>query len=218
MRKIVTVTFVMLIAAATVVGQAVRDRNVIPVSVNLNQVLRMTVTNGGNIEFVFNTIDEYKEGISGDVSTTGLGANDGATEDIYKTDFNVASSTRWLINYGAERDALYGTDVPANSIGLDNVGFSIEENGTHEWGTELRSVLTSDGADIVALAQYPVLLIDDNDNLAAANAGEASDNDFTISWRVGTAEGTMNAAYLIEQSPEPDRYTVNVLFDLATDY
>ena len=52
-------------------------------------------------------------------------------------------------------------------------------------------------------------------------AGDATDNAFTIDWRCGTTEAgatvNMNAVYLIEQSPEPDRYTVNILFDLATD-
>ena len=56
-----------------------------------------------------------------------------------------------------------------------------------------------------------------------ANAGDAADNAFTLNWRCGTAEqGTvvpMNAVKLIDQnpSPAPDRYVVNVLFDLAID-
>ena len=49
-------------------AQAVRDRNVIPVAVNLNQVLRMSIYDGGNIEFVFNTIDDYRDGLSGDAA------------------------------------------------------------------------------------------------------------------------------------------------------
>jgi hypothetical protein len=61
-----------LFGGMTVFGQAVKDRNVIPVAVNLNQVLRMTVTNGGNIEFVFNTINDYKNGLS--AATVGASA------------------------------------------------------------------------------------------------------------------------------------------------
>ena len=66
---------VMMIAGLLAIGlvgfsQAVKDRQVIPVAVNLNQVLRMTITNGGNIEFVFNSIDDYRDGLSGDAVTS----------------------------------------------------------------------------------------------------------------------------------------------------
>ncbi|RLD41316.1 MAG: hypothetical protein DRI86_13630, partial [Bacteroidetes bacterium] len=73
-------------------GQAVRDRNVIPVAVNLNQVLRMTINNGGNIEFNFNTIDQYKTGISGDQATSSS-AGTATSNPMYVTDFVIASST-----------------------------------------------------------------------------------------------------------------------------
>lgn len=63
MRKI-SLAAVLLVCSFAAFGQAVKDRNVIPVAVSLNQVLRMTITNGGNIEFVFNTIEDYKNGIS----------------------------------------------------------------------------------------------------------------------------------------------------------
>ena len=52
---------------------------------------------------------------------------------------------------------------------------------------------------------------------AAANAGDATDNAFTMTWRCGTAEGTgtpMNTDKLIEQGLAPDRYVTNVLFNL----
>ena len=38
-----------------------------------------------------------------------------------------------------------------------------------------------------------------------------------MTWRVGTAEGDMNAIKLIEQSATPDRYVTNVLFNLVAD-
>ena len=70
MKKNLTVLLAALLMGGTAFGQAVSDRNIIPVAVNLNQVLRMNINNGGNIEFMFNTIDEYKLGISGDAGTS----------------------------------------------------------------------------------------------------------------------------------------------------
>lgn len=237
MRKKSLFGIAFLLLGTTVFSQAVRDRNVIPVAINLNQVLRMTITNGGNIEFSFNTIDAYKSGISGDVATTtadvAAPSNLAATEGMYQTDFTVASSTRWLINYGADQATFLGTDNPANTLALDNVGFAIQNNGTHTFegagnakgttgGAALFSTSTNNASEVAALEAYPVAIIEDNDDATSANAGDATDNDFSFLWRCGTLEGTttpMNTAALIDQqpSPTPDRYVVNVIFELAID-
>lgn len=218
MKRNLTVLLAALLMGATAFGQAVSDRNIIPVAVNLNQVLRMTITNGGNIEFVFNTIDEYKDGISG-----------AASADMYQTDFTVASSTAWLLTYGAEQTTFIGTDNPTNTLELDNVGFTLSSTGSHTFdpglakatngANELWSGPTVGATEPAALEGYGVVLIEDNDG-TEANAGDVADNSFSLVWRCGTIEGTttqMNAVSLLEQSVTPDRYVANVIFDLAID-
>ena len=222
MRKI-SFLVAILVCSVSAFSQAVKDRNVIPVAVSLNQVLRMTITNGGNIEFVFNTIDEYKNGISAEAGNPGDG--------MYKTDFSVSSSTRWALTYGAESATFLGTDNPANNLDLDNVGFTITNNGVNTFEepgngkgitstASLFSVPTANADEVSALETYPTVLIEDN-NTVNANAGDAVDNLFTINWRCGTIEQgsvvPMNDVPLIDQnpSPTPDRYVVNVLFDLS---
>lgn len=224
MKKI-SFLVVMMLCGLTTFAQAVKDRNVIPVAVSLNQVLRMTVTNGGNIEFVFNTINDYKNGISS------LAGNPG--DGMYKTDFTVSSSTRWNLTYGAEQATFLGTDDPSRLLALDNVGYSITNNGLNVFegaslaknqtpGASLYSVPTNNASEVAALQAYPVVLIEDNDN-TDANAGDIADNSFTLNWRCGTVEVNpttpMNAIAIIDQSPSPapDRYVVNVLFDLSID-
>jgi len=232
MKKIFMVTFALFLFAVIGFSQAIKDRNVIPVAVNLNQVLRMTITNGGNIEFVFNTIDDYKNGLSGDQATSGS-ANPATSEPFYRTDFTVASSTRWAITYGSEEATFIGTDNPANTLDLTNVGYAIVNNGAHVFeagvakattaGSELWSTPTVGATEVAALEAYPTLLIEDNDDATDANAGDATDNSFTLIWRCGTTEAgsavPMNAQYLIDQqpSPTPDRYVSNVIFELAVD-
>lgn len=230
MRKS-TLLAIMLFVGLTAFSQAVKDRNVIPVAVNLNQVLRMSITNGGNIEFVFNTIDDYKNGLSSEAASAA--ANPAASMDFYTTDFTIASSSRWELTYGAEEATFIGTDDPTNvAFTLDNVGFSITNTGLNLFNATtvipngaapqaLCSIPTDNGLEITALQAYPVTLIEDA-NGAIANAGDAADNSFTLNWRCGTAEDAgavnpMNAVKLIDQnpSPAPDRYVVNVLFELA---
>jgi hypothetical protein len=228
MRKVNFVA-IMLFCGIAAFSQAVKDRNVIPVAVSLNQVLRMTITNGGNVEFVFNTIDDYKKGLSSEIAS--VAQNPLASQAMYKTDFTVSSSTRWSLTYGAEEATFLGTDNPSTTFKLDNVGFKITNNGLNTFegagkakgataGAALFSTPTDNGNEVAALQTYPVILIDDNAT-TTANAGDSKDNSFTLNWRCGTAEAgkivPMNAIKLIDQkpSPAPDRYVVNVLFDLS---
>lgn len=233
MRKL-SFLAILLISGVTAFGQAVKDRNVIPVAVSLNQVLRMTITNGGNIEFVFNSIEDYKKGLSS--QAVSASANPASSLGFYKTDFTVSSSTRWQLSYGAEEPTFLGTDNPSVTFPLNNVGFTITNNGVNTFeaagsplGTtptaSLFSAATANATQVTALQVYPGVapLIEDN-NTINANAGDAADNSFTLNWRAGTAEvnalvpaNSMNAVKIIDQnpSPAPDRYVVNVLFDLA---
>jgi hypothetical protein len=78
-------------------SQAVKDSQVIPVAVNLNQDLRMTITNGGNIEFVLNTIDDYRDGLSADAAPSGsatfIGAdNPGNTLALNNVGFTIVNA------------------------------------------------------------------------------------------------------------------------------
>ena len=216
--------FVLGLLAISIVSysQAVKDRQVIPVAVNLNQVLRMTIVNGGNIEFTFNSIDDYEFGLSGAAGNPG--------DNFYITDFTVASSTRWELTYGSEQATFIGTDNPANLLALDNVCYTLEATGGHNFdaalGTdptaELWSVPTLGGTVVAGLIVYPQVLITDN-TVAAANAGSGVDNEFQIVWRCGTAEDDatatppMNDTDILNQdpSPDPDRYVTNVIFELA---
>ena len=218
MKKLTYLVAGFLLWGSAANAQAVRDRNVIPVAVNLNQVLRMTITNGGNIEFTFNSIDDYRDGLSGDAATSSS-ANPATSDPMYVTDFTIASSTRWELSYGSEEATFIGTDNPANTLALDNVGFNLASNGTHTLGAanEITSAPTTNGTVIADLDVFPTVLMTDAGN-ASANAGDATDNSFTITWRCGTVEGDMNATSLLDQnpSPTPDRYITNVLFELAS--
>ena len=214
MKKLLLTIFVFGIISSGI-SQAVSDRNTVPVAVNLNRVLRMSVNTGGNIEFTFNTIDDYKNGLSGDAATS-TSANPATSNPMYLTTFTVAASTKWTLQYGAEEGTFIGVDNPASTLALNNVGFNLASTGTHVFGTELVSAPTTNGGVIADLDVYPTALIADGAN-AAANAGDATDNAFTMTWRVGTSEGDMFATKLIEQSITPDRYVTNVLFNLVAD-
>lgn len=209
MKKAIYASCLCMIISVAGMAQPVSDRAVIPVAITLNQILRLHVTDGGNIEFVFNTIDDYKTGISNSA--------------FYDTDVVIAASANWSLDFGAEAATMTGTDDPTNTLLINNVGFIVGWTGTNTCcaaGSEVVMGATYANANATAngLALFPATLLTWGAVAATTNGGDILENAFTLNWEAGTAVagGTtaMNATTLLVQSPDPDRYVVNVLLDL----
>ena len=210
MKKILYTAVAVMLIGQVAMAQPVSDRAVIPVAVTLNQILRLHVTNGGNVEFVFNTIAQYKNGIG--------------NSDFYDTDVEVASSTPWEMVLGAEDATFLGTDSLTNSMALNNVGYSLVYTGVGMTCCASANDLFDPGvaAGVFALtnglAPYtlggPVILTSGT----AQNGGDVNENSFTINWVCGTGAigGTtpMTTVTLLDQDINPDRYVTNVLLDI----
>ncbi|MBI4930286.1 MAG: hypothetical protein HY841_05955 [Bacteroidetes bacterium] len=227
MKKTILASCIAMIIAGSAMAQPVSDRAVIPLGVTLVQILRIHVTNGGNIEFVFNDIEDYKNGIT---NAQGNG--------FYDSDVQIASSTEWQLDMGAEDANLIGTDDPTNAthiMALDNVGF------TCDWGTiAANNTCCSAILDVDRTGAY-------TDNISAlgvpnipngllqyagvgtvilftsgtGNGGDVADNNFTINWECGTtpavsANSPMSAINLLDQNIPPDRYVTNVFLELTS--
>jgi len=187
----------MLLLSQVGFGQAVNDQAIIPVSVTLNSILRLTVVSGGNIDFVVNTIDQYTSGI-----------NAGGGDARYHTKFTVSASQDFDVTIRAEDASFLGQDNAANTMPLNNVGLSIDDSdaggvaGTN-WDLAVGVLaLTNAAQDIVI-------------GIANAAAGDAAQNNFTIQWQLGTMQGAMNGSSLLAQSLTPDRYITNVFLELV---
>jgi len=194
MRKLFF-TLALAVLSQVSFGQAVNDQAIIPVSVTLNSILRLTVVSGGNIDFVVNTIDQYTNGINN------LGA-----DTRWQTNFTVSSSQDFDVTLAAEDATLMGQDDPANTMPLDNIGFDLTASGGvigTNWALP---------AAVLPLAQASQFIVT---GVVGASAGDATQNNFIIQWRLGTSEGTMNGATLLAQSLTPDRYITNVFLELV---
>ncbi len=201
MKKLTFLLAGLILYAGTSFAQ-IDDRAVIPVAVTLNSILRLNVTSGGNIEFNFNTLDDYQNGI--------------ATSAAYQTKFNVASSVNWDVVMYSENANLIGTDIieaggnTANTMALNNIGFHVTSDGTIE---EDLIFASDDSANPVPLTNDPSeILVGYNGTVS--NAGDIFQNSFTIHWRCGTGEGTMNTASILNQAIAADRYATNVFLVL----
>lgn len=190
----------MLLFAQFSIGQ-VSDNAVIPVSVTLNSILRLTVVSGGNIQFVVNTIEDYMFGIPNSAR--------------YTTRFNVASSRDFDVLIYSESSTFSGMDydatettpgVPIGSTGfpITNVGFLVDPSaGTATFTTNNNATVLP-----LAVATTPIL--------EGVSGGSSVVNIFDIQWELGTAAvlGGGNPS-LLEQNIAPDTYVGNVFINIV---
>ena len=98
----------------------------------------------------------------------------------------------------------------------DNIGLWVESTGNNAIGTEVSCAYTA-FATPMALPNVATMLIE---NLAG-NAGNATDNAFTIHWEVGTMQGPMNATNMLDHVAAGDfvidTYNTTAVLTLQAD-
>ncbi|TVQ18541.1 MAG: hypothetical protein EA361_01325 [Bacteroidetes bacterium] len=196
MKKLTFLFAGLFLMANVASSQGIDDRAVIPVAVTLNSILRLNVVSGGNIEFNFNTLADYTNGID--------------NSEAYDTQFNVASSVDWEVVMYSEEEDLVGTDMADGSsvMPLDNIGYRISHTGS---GVTADLYVIPSLSSTAALSNNEVAIIENG----GTNAGDVGQNAFTIHWRCGTAgDGDMNPQSILEQNLSADRYATNVFLTL----
>ena len=189
-------------------SQAVNDRAVVPVSVTLNSILRLNIESGGNVEFNFNTLEQYQNGING------LGS-----DDQYSTQISVASSVNWELDFGAEDGSLISTDDTSStggSMALDYILYQVTLTGSGDPGNYFIYSSTGESGP-QALHQFgsgaPIIQND------GTNAGDVNKNAFRIDWACGvptSVEGN-SAGNLMGSALTGGRYSTNVFFVLQPE-
>ncbi len=192
MKKLTILLTAVLFSVTAAFSQPVSDHGVIPIGVTLNSILRLNITSGGNIEFIVSTIDQYTNGI--------------ANANRYDTHFTVASSVDFNVTLTPDQDDFVGVGDAANTLGLDNLGFTTVSEGSGgatNWALAPLSVFTD--------ASTPVAIVT---SVANNGAGDVGQNAFVINWEFGTTTAPMTTNTLLSQSIPADRYVINVLVDL----
>jgi hypothetical protein len=196
MKKL-TLLFASLGIAFLSYAQPVADNAVIPVSVNLNSILRLNVTSGGNIEFTFSNIEQY---------TNGLG-----NTDRYDTHFTVASSVDFDVTLSTEDATFIGADDPNNTMALNFVAYEIvaRVGATGVDGTNWNLIGTAGTVeDLTQTPGSPIV-----QSLTGFGAGDVNQNAFVINWECGTSD--TGGGSLLTASLPADRYTTNVYLVLS---
>lgn len=168
-------TFILVIAILTQVGTLfAQDTEQVTFEAILAEVLNLNVTGGGAQTVTFDTPDRYNLGV----------------DDVGQTTITIESTTDWNLAVSAANLV----DGAGASIPINNVGIWLAATGAHTIGGEVSSSFTSlaTSCGITVAAQT---IIDNN----GSNAGDATDNAFTINWTMGTMQGTMNPASIFDQ-------------------
>jgi hypothetical protein len=213
MKKVLLGFMVITLLGLNVNAQPVADNAVIPMGITLSSVLRLNVVSGGNIEFVFASVNDFQNGLAG---------------DMYRTNLTVESSTDWGLS-------LYASDFSgsAGTFGVGIVDYGIEDNGSTnvivdaDPGPGTKNILSNVGAlyagpgsgDFVQLTNGAFLALQEAGD---GNDGVAADNDFFIRWRCGVGPTSVitpngSGATLINDwvGTGPGRSTTNILITLS---
>ncbi len=184
MKKLTTLILAIGIGFSSF-SQAINDNAVIPVSVTLNSIMRLQVISGGNIEFLFSTIDSYSTGI--------------ATSARYQTNFTVASSVNFDVTVNLEDATGFIGEATGTTMPLSAVEFLLTEvSGA---GT---STLTHTPAQ-AAVADAEAII-----TAGAANNGGVP-HEFSLAWQCGVGVGNT----MTDHNLDADRYSNNVFLTLT---
>jgi len=180
MKKFVLL-FGLLFALQTAIMAQVTVQNVI-FNAHLISTFNLNLLTGGTQEITFNSALDYNNGV-----VDGIGILPGFTE------ISVEATENWYITIECPDFVGYAGPNGAGTgvIPSENVGVTITEDGAH--GLATGEVMYDAGnPDPQGLYNAPA------QNLiwlgANPNAGDVTDNAFTLHWQMGTQLGTMYAA------------------------
>jgi len=162
-----------------------------------NPSLEINIVTGHSVQFIFDEIDEYKNGI----------INGGQSTFV-----RIGAISNWSLLFKADQTMFYGDINPGNQMELNNVGLMVISTGTN----------LDNGTNIVNYAKNVPLALNDTDvtlmtNGSMSNKGYGIKNAFTLNWEMGSKRGNMNNLSLLQQMINEDNYTLNIILTLQAN-
>ncbi len=163
-----------------------------------NPSLIINIVSGYSVNFVFDEMSEYKNGI----------LNGGQSTFI-----RIGAIMDWQLQFSADQTIFYGENNPANQMELNNVGVVIISTGTN----------LDNGTNIINYAKTAPIALDNNDVILLdkgtnTNKGYGIRNAFTLNWEMGTQRGNMNNESILDQMIATDTYTLNIILTLSPSF
>ena len=194
MKKVFTLITLALISVVSFaaddqdpfIPEGVEKSEVITLTARLHTTMSLDMDNEG-IVFDFVTLDEYRNGL-------------GAYEGNYASPGIIKSTANWDLSYRALANFTH-TDG-STTMPLDNVGLTAKFTGKNK--------IKNYSDDPLALSQKRTKILGHNG--LDSNAGDETDNAFTIYWEMGTMKGDMNEESIFKQDLKKGEYNTVVEF------
>ena len=167
--------------------EGVEKSEVVTLTAKLNTTMSLDIDNSP-VLFNFVTLDEFRKGM-------------GKYEGEYSSKGTISSTANWNLSYRAT-GAFTHTDG-VTTMPLDNVGLSAKFTGKNH----VKNNAT--GTPLPLTESRTTILGHDGHQ---SNAGDETDNAFTIYWEMGTKKGNMNNKSIFEQDLKKGEYNTKVEF------
>jgi hypothetical protein len=185
MKKLVLLLGLVFALQAAMMAQDT-DGN-ITFNAHLNQAFNLIIVNGDVQEITFATAADYNLGV-----IEGVGILPGTSL------INIEATEDWDLTIECPDFLPFGATPGTGVIPIDNLGYEITENGAHGlvggeviYNTPDPTALTNATAPLISMG-------------ANSNAGDITDNAFTLHWQMGTMLGDMHATSMFDQMAAGD--------------
>jgi hypothetical protein len=204
MKKMIFLFTVLLVISTQ--SKIFAQSDVVNFTAILNELLDITVEDGQNQIATFTTSDDYNLGVWG-----GNGISTGVSVVTMES----------LGNWNVQIDALDFTDG-SQTIPIENLGVWVQATGAHQNNAEVLFTCT-DANTAQGITNTPTNFIIYNP-AGVGNGGDATDNEFTLNWRMGTMDqgnptqtmlNTSMFAQILANDFGPGTYTTVVNLTIA---
>jgi hypothetical protein len=187
MKKLVLLFGMLFALQAALMAQQTTGN--ITFNAHLNQTFNLIIVNGDVQEITFATAADYNNGV-----VAGVGILPGSSL------INIEATEDWDLTIECPDFLPFGANGGTGVIPIDNLGYEITENGAHGLATNEVTYLAGN-PDPVALTNAPAPCISMN---TVSDAGDATDNAFTLTWQMGTMLGDMHGTSMFDQMAAGD--------------
>jgi len=199
MKTLKTLSVILAVAILSMASVSsfaqVDDTETVTVTAILSTSLNLAVAGGGAVSFTFDEVSEYYDGIGDDLLT-----NHNVT---------ITSTANWKLAVKASGDFTDGT----NTIHLDQLGLHTAYAGARADQASRTDIAPSVAAPLVPTTSDQIMLT--NALMTETNAGQGTDNVYTIYYEMGTKETGMNQTDMLEQDYEKSTYVTTLTYTLT---
>ena len=185
MKKLVILLGLMLALQAAMMAQVTTGN--ITFNAHLNQTFNLIIVNGNVQEITFANAADYNNCV-----IEGVGILPGTSL------INIEATQDWDLTIACPNFTGFGPTPGTGVIPIDNLGYKITENGAHGLANGEVNYITP-GPVALTVVTAPIISMGTNHD-----AGDATDNAFTLHWQMGTKQGNMHATSMFDQMANGD--------------